>query len=143
MRRFARRIHIRLALAAGIALVAAVSITVALLVTPMQQVSLAGQTVRVGAAAPTLSVSGPGELDLFGQRLPTTLDFAGPVRPRLALTQITLGRQLATAFAPSKRNPKRAIGDALASGWKRYFIWEIVITAGCALLLTGALAGWL
>jgi lysophospholipase L1-like esterase len=146
---FARRIHIRLGLAAGIALVAAVSIAVALLVTPMQQVTLAGQTVGVGAAAPTLSLSGPGELDLFGQRLPTTLLFAGPVRPRLALTQITLDRQLATAFSPRqhappyKQSPERQIGSALASGWKRYFGWEILITAGCALLLTGALAGWL
>ena len=55
-------------LAAGI-VVAFASIAVALLVTPMQPVSVAGQTVRVGAAAPTLRASGPGELDLFGQRL--------------------------------------------------------------------------
>ncbi len=143
MRSFARRLRIPLVLAAGIVLAAAVSISVALLVTPIQQVSLAGQTVGVGAAAPTLSLSGPGELDLFGQRLPTTIQFAGPVRPRLALTQITLDRQLATAFAPHRPSPERAIGDALASGWKRYFGWEIAITAGCALILTGALAGWL
>src|SRR5215475_3668335 len=143
MKSLTRRAQTKIAWAAGAVLVAALAITVALLVTPLQHVSLAGQTVGVGAAAPSFSFSGPGELDLFGQRLPTTLDFAGPVRPRLALTQITLGRQLATAFAPSKRNPERAIGDALASGWKRYFIWEIVITAGCALLITGALAGWL
>jgi lysophospholipase L1-like esterase len=140
MRSFARRIHVRLAWTAGAVLVAAVSISVALLVTPMQQVALVGQSVSVGAAAPSLSLSGPGELDLFGQRLPTTLRFDGPVRPRLALTQITLDRQLATAFAGS--SPEQTIGRALASGWKRYFGWEIVITAGCALLLTGALAGW-
>lgn len=143
MRRFARRIHIRLAWIAGVVVVAAVSISVALLVTPMQQVTLAGQTVGVGAAAPSVSWSGPGELDLFGQRLPTTMRFAGPVRPRLALTEITLGRQLATAFAPGGADPARQIGRALASGWQRYFGWEIVITAGCAVLLTGALAGWL
>lgn len=143
MRRFARRIHVRLAWVGGVVLVAAVSIAVALLVTPMQQVTLAGQEVGVGAAAPSFSVSGPGELDLFGQRLPTTLQFAGPVRPRLALTQITLGQQLASAFAPRKTDPARQIGRALASGWKRYFGWEIVITAGCAVLLSGAVAGWL
>jgi GDSL-like Lipase/Acylhydrolase family len=143
MRRFARRIHVRLAWIAGVVLVAAVSISIALLVTPMQKVTLAGQTVGVGAAAPSFSVSGPGELDLFGQRLPTTLQFAGPVRPRLALTEITLGRQLATAFAPDKGSPAGEIGRALASGWQRYFGWEIAITAGCAVLLTGALAGWL
>ncbi len=52
-------------LVAGV-LVASASIAVALLVTPMQPVSVAGETVRVGAAAPTLSASGLGELDLFG-----------------------------------------------------------------------------
>jgi lysophospholipase L1-like esterase len=143
MRNLARRLRIPLLSAAGIVFAAGVSISVALLVTPIQQVSLAGQTVGVGAAAPTLSLSGPGELDLFGQRLPTNIQFTGPVRPRLALTHITLGRQLAAAFAPHRGIPERAIGDALASGWKRYFGWEIAITAGCALLLTGALAGWL
>src|SRR6266566_8336366 len=137
-----RSMHTKVAWAAGIVLVAALAVTVALLVTPMQQVSLAGQTVGVGAAAPTLSLSGPGELDLFGQRLPTTLRFAGPVRPRLALTHITLDRQLATVFAPHRPSPERAIGNALASGWKRYFAWEIAISAGCALLLAGAVAGW-
>jgi len=137
-----RSMHTKVAWAAGIVLVAALAVTVALLVTPMQQVSLAGQTVGVGAAAPTLSLSGPGELDLFGQRLPTTLRFAGPVRPRLALSRITLGSQLATAFAPDQPSSERAIGDALASGWKRYFGWEIAITAGCALVLSGAMAGW-
>ncbi|MGN6796100.1 MAG: SGNH/GDSL hydrolase family protein [Streptosporangiaceae bacterium] len=144
MKSLPHRIQTKIAWAAGAVLVAALAVTVALLVTPMQQVSLAGQTVGVGAAAPTLSFSGPGELDLFGQRLPTTLDFAGPVRPRLALTRITLGRQLATAFAPGQQgSDEQVIGDALASGWKRYFGWEIAITAGCALVLSGALAGWL
>ncbi|HEX9035133.1 MAG TPA: GDSL-type esterase/lipase family protein [Streptosporangiaceae bacterium] len=143
MTRSARGMHVRAAGVAGALAAAALSITVALLVTPMQQVSLAGQTVGVGAAAPSLSLSGPGELDLFGQRLPTTLRFDGPVRPRLALTQITLGRQLAVAFAPRRPSPERAIGRALAAGWKRYFAWEIVIAAGCALMLGGALAGWL
>ena len=137
-----RRLHVRVGVLASVFLVAAVSISVALLVTPMQQVSLAGQTVGVGAAAPSLSLSGPGELDLFGQRLPTTLRFDGPVRPRLALTEITLDSQLATAFAPRGQSPAKAIGQALAAGWTRYFAWEIVICAGCALLLAGALAGW-
>src|SRR5258706_1700015 len=141
MRSFARRLRIPLVLAAGIVLAAAVSISVALLVTPIQQVSLAGQTVGVGAAAPTLSLSGRGDFDLFGQRLPTTIQFAGPVRPRLALTQITLDRQLATVFAPHRPSPERAIGDALASGWKRYFGWEIAITAGWGPLPARGLGG--
>ena len=114
MRSFARRIHVKLGWTVGAVLVAAMSISVALLVTPMQRVDLVGQSVSVGAAAPSISLSGPGELDLFGQRLPTTLQFVGPVRPRLALTQITLDRQLATAFASP--SPEQTIGKA---PWRR------------------------
>ncbi|GEM_PF-3637287 len=52
----ARRIYVAVGcLLAGV-LVAFASIAVALLVTPMQPVSVVGQTVRVGAAAPTLSM---------------------------------------------------------------------------------------
>jgi hypothetical protein len=109
----ARRISVAAAcLIAGV-LVASASIALALLVTPMQPVSVAGQTVRVGAAAPTLSTSGPGELDLFGQRLPTTIRFAGPVRPRLALSSITLNQQLGSLLtAPHHGDPGQAIGRA-------------------------------
>jgi len=122
---------------------AGASIAVALLVTPLQQVTVAGEEIGVGAAAPTLSLSGPGEVDLFGQRLPTTLRFAGPVRPRLTLTHITLNKQLASAFAGGGHGPAPgAVGSALASGWTRYFIWEAVVAGGCALLLVGAVAGW-
>ena len=125
-------------------LVAAAAIALALVVTPMQDTTVAGEEIGVGAAAPTLSLSGPGEVDLFGQRLPTTLDFAGPVRPRLALAHITLDRQLASMFEPGHRTQPAqvAIGHALAAAWTRYFVWEACITGAAALLLTGALCGW-
>ena len=38
---------------------AGASITFALLVTPMQTVTVAGQVIQVGASAPDLSLSGP------------------------------------------------------------------------------------
>jgi lysophospholipase L1-like esterase len=125
-------------------LVAAASIALALVVTPLQETTVAGEEIGVGAAAPTLSLSGPGEVDLFGQKLPTTLKFAGPVRPRLTLSHITLDRQLASMFNPAHGAvPVRvAIGDALAAAWTRYFVWEAAITGACALLLAGALCGW-
>ena len=62
------------------------AIAVALQVTPMQTVTVAGQVIQVGATAPSLSLSGPGEIDLFGQSLPTNTQFTGPVRPRLQLS---------------------------------------------------------
>ncbi|RDH77230.1 SGNH/GDSL hydrolase family protein [Mycolicibacterium moriokaense] len=129
-----------------VAAAAAAGIAVALLVTPMQTVQAAGQTVRVGAAAPTLTLSGPGELDLFGQRLPTTVQFAGPVRPRLELTRITLSQQLAELVSGGRPAAKsaaaKALQDALVEGWTRYLMWQVVIAGGVALVLLGAIAGW-
>src|SRR5487761_1249789 len=76
--------------------VAGAAIAISLLVTPMQTITVAGQVIRVGASAPGLSLSGPGEVDLFGQSLPTDLRFTGPVRPRLQLSQITINSELTT-----------------------------------------------
>jgi lysophospholipase L1-like esterase len=116
------------------------SLSVGIWVTPMQQVSAAGQKIRVGAAAPSLSMSGPGQLDLFGQTLPTRIHFDGPVRPRLKLTRITLGQQLAhVANSPSGRTDLR---EALVSGWTRYFRWQLLVAGATAALLLGAVAGW-
>ena len=139
-----RRTRLALIYAVAGVLVAAASIGVALAVTPLQEVTALGEQIGVGAAAPSLSVSGPGEVDLFGQRLPTAVPFTGPVRPRLALTRITLNQQLASVFTGQDRNSPgpSAIGRALASGWIRYFVWEAVIAGGCAVLLAGAIAGW-
>jgi GDSL-like Lipase/Acylhydrolase family len=121
----------------------AVAIGVALKVTPMQTVAVAGQVIKVGATAPTVSASGPGEVDLFGQSLPTHVHFLGPVRPRLQLAQITINSEL-TNFVQGAGpgGAEQILGSRLASGWKHYFAWEILITAGGALLLLGALAGW-
>ena len=127
----------------GLAVVAVVAIGVALLVTPMQTVTVAGQVIKVGATEPRLSVSGPGEVDLFGQSLPTVLDFAGPVRPRLALTQITIDSELANfAQDASPRSATQVLGDRLSDGWTRYFGWEAAIAGLIALILAGAVAGW-
>ena len=135
MRKLRRRTRRALAyLGAGI-LVAAAAIALALVVTPMQDVTVAGEEIGVGAAAPSLSFSGPGEVNLFGQRLPTILQFAGPVRPSLTLTHITLDEQLASMFRPGQQGlvPGRAaIGHALASAWTTYFEWEIGITGAVA-----------
>jgi hypothetical protein len=129
----------------GLVLVAAAAIAVALVVSPMQRITVAGQVINVGATAPGVSFSGPGEMDLFGQRLPTTQQFAGPVRPRLELAHITINGEL-TSFVegakPKAKGAEATLGGRLADGWKRYFGWETVVTGAAALLILGALAGW-
>jgi hypothetical protein len=77
---------------------AAIAIGVALRVAPQQTVTVAGQVIKVGTTAPSLSVSGPGEVDLFGQSLPTHVQFLGPVRPSLTLT----------TSSGKSRSPRRA-----------------------------------
>ena len=128
---------------AVLGVLAGAAIAVALLVTPMQTVTVAGQVIQVGASAPDLSPSGPGQVDLFGQSLPTDLRFTGPVRPRLQLSQITINSELTTFVEGARRGgAERMLGARLADGWKRYFAWETAITGAGALLLTGAVAGW-
>ncbi|TWP36375.1 GDSL-type esterase/lipase family protein [Leekyejoonella antrihumi] len=125
-------------------LVAAASIAVALAVTPAQSVSAAGQTVQVGVAGPSTQLSGPGELDLFGQKLPTTVQFAGPIRPRIQLTHITLSKQLEEfASTSSGTNPTTSIADALVQGFRRYFYWQVAMVGLVAIVLAGAIAGWM
>lgn len=126
----------------GLLLLAAASIAFALRVTPSQSVSALGQTVDVGAANPTLSASGPGVLDLFGQSLPTKVRFVGPVRPRLVLTRITINQQVENFAGLSGRTADEGLlGKSLANGWTRYFIWEIVFVALGVLVLTTAYSG--
>src|SRR5579862_7330579 len=112
---------------AGLALLVVLAfgaIAVALQVTPMQTVTVAGQVIQVGATAPSLSLSGPGEVDLFGQSLPTNLRFTGPVRPRLQLSQISINGELTTFVEGTHgAGAERILGARLADGWKRYFAW--------------------
>ncbi len=132
-------------MAAGLVVaVAGASIALALRLTPMQSVRALGETVDVGVTAPSASLSGPGELDLFGQSFPTVPDFTGPVRPRLELAQITIDREVRTLVQPRQggRSPVTFLGEQLTAGWMRFFLWEALITAVCAVVLLGAIAGW-
>jgi hypothetical protein len=123
-------------------IISAGSIWVALQVAPMQTVSGVGQTAQVGAVIPSLSWSGPGELDLFGQVIPTKPQFEGPIRPLLQLTHITIDRQVAQLLrSDDPRKLKLSLSQQLAQGWTRYFVWETLIAAGFAVVALLAVAG--
>ena len=96
----------------------------------------------MGAAAPGLSFSGPGELDLFGQVMPTKPQFDGPIRPLLKLTHITIDAKVARLLrSDSPRSLELNLSQQLAQGWTRYFVWETLIAAGFAAVLLIAVAG--
>jgi GDSL-like Lipase/Acylhydrolase family len=111
-------------------------------VTPLQTVSAAGQSAQVGATLTSLSWSGPGELDLFGQAVPTRPRFEGPIRPLLQLTHITIDAQVSQLLrSDSPRKLELSLSQQLAQGWTRYFEWETLIAAGFAVILLIALSG--
>ena len=131
-----------LAVVAGIILAVLVAEGVALEVTPMQTVAVAGQVIKVGAT-PRLGMDGPGEVDLFGQRLPTAVSFPGPVRPALQLSQITLDSELANFVqGTSATRATGVLRSRLLSGFEHYVAWEDAVATAIALLLAGAVAGW-
>ena len=104
--------------------------------------SAAGQTAQVGAAWSDFSLSGPGELDLFGQVMATRPRFAGPIRPLLKLTHITIDPRVAQLLrSDSPRALELNLSQQLAQGWTRYFEWETLIAAGFAVIALIAVAG--
>ncbi len=114
-------------------IVTAGAIWLALRVTPLQTVSAAGQTARVGATLPNAGIQGPGELDLFGQVMATRPQFTGPIRPRLALDHITIDPQVVQMLrSDGPQKVKLTLSQQLAAGWERYFLWETLIAVGFA-----------
>lgn len=130
------------ALVVAVILAAILATSVALEVTPMQTVTVAGQVIKVGAA-PRLGLSGPGEVDLFGQGLPTAISIPGPIQPKLQLSQITLNSELANFVqGPSPSQAGQTLRTQLVTGWEHYFAWEAAGAGLAALILAGAVAGW-
>src|SRR4029077_10921079 len=79
--------------------------------------------------------SGPGELDLFGQVVPTKPQFTGPIRPLLKLTHITIDDEVSRVLrSDSPRTLELNLSQQLAQGWTHYFEWETLIAAGFAVV---------
>jgi lysophospholipase L1-like esterase len=105
------------------------SIEVSLLISPAQNVEAGGQSLAL-SAGPSASASGPGTLELFGQSIPTTQQFSGPIRPRLLWAEVTHYNELLTALKDTGY-----LGRALRDGWSGYFIRELLITVLAAAIL--------
>jgi lysophospholipase L1-like esterase len=121
------------------------AVVLALAVTPAVSVSAFGQTVQVGAVAPSpsLGLSGPGEAALFGEgTVDTVQHFDGPIRPRIVWQRFNRNEE-ASLFLQSKSAGGRRVvrtgsveaGHALSHGWAAYF-QRLIAFAG---LVGGAL----
>jgi lysophospholipase L1-like esterase len=116
---------------------AAMALTMALAVTPKVSVSVFGQTVQVGAVAPSLSLglTGPGQAELFGEgTLDTVQHFDGPIRPRIVWQRFNRNDQAGQFIQSTSTDGRRIVrtgskdvGEALASGWGDYFTRLLVV----------------
>ncbi|HST67560.1 MAG TPA: GDSL-type esterase/lipase family protein [Mycobacteriales bacterium] len=130
---------------AYVLVLALAALTLALAVTPKASVSVFGQSVKVGAVAPSihLGLSGPGEADLFGEGIVETVQhFDGPIRPLIVWQRFNRNDDAAAFIQSGSDGGRRTVatgsaevGRSLAAGWTRYFGW-LVAAAG---LLGGAL----
>jgi hypothetical protein len=117
-----------------------IGVPAAILLTPQQQLTIAGQTIAVGARAPSPTVSGPAQLVQIGN---TQLDIAplqiyGPLRPQLVLGPVA--RNAAAAAALDPKTSGQTEQDALSSliwGFVRWYLWA---TAGLIAFTLGATA---
>jgi hypothetical protein len=122
-----------------------VGVPAAILLTPPQQVTIAGQHLSVGARAPSPTLSGPAQLVQVGN---THLDVApfqiwGPLRPQLTLGPVTRNAAAAAAFDPATSGQTEA--NALSSlgwGFVRWYLWATVGLIAFTLGAT-AVAGYL
>jgi hypothetical protein len=113
-------------------IVPVVAMSLALVVTPSETIQVAGQSIEVGAAPPSLTWSGPGELDLFGRPISTRFQFDGPIRPRLRWSQVSHYNELISGL----QQPD-ALGGQLVEAWHRYFLRELIVTAILGLAIAG------
>jgi lysophospholipase L1-like esterase len=107
-----------------------VGMPLAIVLTPDQQVTVAGQQLSVGARTPGASLSGPAQLVQLGN---TEFDVGavrvyGPLRPRLTLGPVRRGATLdANADTPS------TVAGVIGDGFLRWYAWATVVLLGFTL----------
>ncbi len=120
-----------------------VGVPTAILLTPDQQLTVAGQTLSVGARAPSVSISGPAQLVQIGN---TELDIAplqvyGPLRPRLTLGPVQRNADAAAALNPATSHEVGAAAIAtVVRGFVHWYVWATLILLGFTVAAT-AIAG--
>jgi lysophospholipase L1-like esterase len=103
-----------------------VGIPATISLTPDQQLTVAGQTLEVGARSPSLTLSGPAQLVQIGN---TKLDIAplhvyGPLRPQLTLGPVQRNADAAAALNPDTGSQVRAAAaSTVGKGFLRWYAW--------------------
>jgi hypothetical protein len=119
-------------------------IPTAILLTPGQNVTVAGQQVAVSARVPSLSVSGPAQLVQIGN---TNIDLSavhvyGPLRPKLTLGPIQRNAAAGAALNPATAKHVRVAAlDSVRDGFLRWYGWATLVLFGFTLTAT-AITGY-
>lgn len=101
----------------------------ALLLTPDQHTTVAGQDLAVGARVPSLSWSGPAQLVQIGN---TKLDIApleilGPLRPRITLGPVQRNAAAAAALDPSNGAARSGVTSNITGAFLRWYAWAAAV----------------
>ena len=103
-----------------------VAMPLTIMLTPGQQLTIAGQHFAVGARAPTPTLSGPAQLVQIGN---TELDIArlnvyGPLRPQLTLGPVQRNAAAVAAIDPKVARDTQANAiTTVGSGFARWYGW--------------------
>jgi hypothetical protein len=126
-----------------LAFVLLVGVPVTILLTPLQELTVAGQHVSVGARAPSLTLSGPAQLVQVGN---TELDVPllevyGPLRPKLVMGPVQRNTDAAAVLDPATSGAAQAVArNALTGAFVRWYLWGGLVLLACTLAGT-ALVG--
>jgi len=114
-----------------------------ILLTPDQDVVVAGQHLSVGARPPSMSISGPAQLVQLGN---TQLDIAplhvyGPLRPRLILGPVQRNAAAAAALEPGNgRDVREAAVTTITDGFVRWYAWAALILLALTAAVTAVVS---
>jgi lysophospholipase L1-like esterase len=118
-------------------------IPTAILLTPSQDVTAAGQHLSVGARTPSLSISGPAQLIQIGN---TDLDITplqvyGPLRPKLTLGPIQRNAGVGAVLNPSTSQQAQAAAvSSVGDGFVRWYGWATLVLLAFTLAATACTA---
>jgi lysophospholipase L1-like esterase len=114
-----------------------------IMLTPSQDLTVAGQRLSVGARTPSPTVAGPAQLVQIGN---TELDIArvrviGPLRPQVMLGPIQRNAAAAAVLDPATRRQaqSQAIGT-VRGGFLRWYLWATVAVLALTLTATATAA---
>lgn len=122
-------------------------IPTAVALTPSQELVVFGQSIAVGARSPSLTLSGPAQVEQIGNtRLDVDrLQVYGPLRPKVTLGPVQRGAvsEVAQVAMDPDTGPRvaRDAVDTVTGGFVTWYLWGGLLFLGFTLAAAGAATG--